>query len=132
VQGGEFQLPDSEALWRLLCAIVVAKVREQTRFHMRGKRAVQREVAADLEPRDTSTANIVLASPGPTPAEAAEWADQLQQLLQGLTEEERQIVDLKLQQYTHEEVAQHLGRSERTVRRLLKRIEARLLQTLAM
>jgi DNA-binding CsgD family transcriptional regulator len=50
---------------------------------------------------------------------------------QGLTEEERRIVDLKLQQYTHEEIAQRLGRSERTVRRLLKHIEACLLQSLS-
>src|SRR5438045_1207816 len=30
---GQFQLSDSESLWRLLCAITLTKVREQTRFH---------------------------------------------------------------------------------------------------
>src|SRR4051812_47370036 len=42
-QIGEFQLPDSESLWRLLCAITLTKVREQTRFHLRQKRGLDRE-----------------------------------------------------------------------------------------
>ena len=47
-------------------------------------------------------------------------------LLASFDEEERQIIDLKLQDYTHEEVAQRLGSSERTVRRILKRVQSRL------
>src|ERR1700760_2427086 len=31
-QEGEFELPDSEALWSLLCVITLTKVREQTRY----------------------------------------------------------------------------------------------------
>ena len=38
---------------------------------------------------------------------------------------ERQIVELKLQDYTNTEVAEQVGCSERTVRRILKRIQAR-------
>src|SRR5438270_12388062 len=45
-QVGEFQLPDSEALWRLLCAITLTKVREQTRFHLRKKRGLDQEIQA--------------------------------------------------------------------------------------
>src|SRR5262245_27473046 len=40
---GEFALPDSAALWRLLCAITVNKVREQSRFHSRKRRGLGRE-----------------------------------------------------------------------------------------
>jgi len=39
-QIGQFRLADSEELWRLLCAITLTKVREQTRFHMRQKRGL--------------------------------------------------------------------------------------------
>src|SRR5436190_23084011 len=45
--GGEFRLADSEALWRLMCAITLTKVREQTRFHLRQKRGLDLETAAD-------------------------------------------------------------------------------------
>ena len=67
-----------------------------------------------------------LAAAGPSPAEAAEFADQFQQLMVALDDEEWQHVDLKLQQYTNKEVAERLGCSERTVRRLLKQVRSRL------
>jgi RNA polymerase sigma factor (sigma-70 family) len=119
-QGGEFRLEDSEGLWRLLCAITLAKVREQTRYHLRQKRGLAREEQAD------DGSEFDAQAPGPTPAEAAAFADQFQQLLAGLDAEERQIVDLKLQECTHDEVAERLGCSERTIRRVLKRVQARL------
>jgi RNA polymerase sigma factor (sigma-70 family) len=120
---GEFQLEDSEALWRLLCAITLTKIREQARFHLRQKRGLDQEKHALA---DDGSSDFGLEAPEPTPAEAAEFADQFQQLLATLDEEERQIVDLKLQDYTHEEVAEKLGCSERTVRRIVKKLQARL------
>jgi RNA polymerase sigma factor (sigma-70 family) len=126
-QIGEFQLPDSESLWRLLCAITLTKVREQTRYHLRQKRGLQQEVHAPVQ-LDASgiAAGFDQVAPGPTPAEAAEFEDQFRQLLATLDDEERQIVDLKLQDCTQEEIAQRLGCTERTVRRMLKRVQARL------
>ena len=46
-EGGEFQLADAEGLWQLLCAITLTKVREQTRFHLRQKRGLDREFDPD-------------------------------------------------------------------------------------
>lgn len=123
-QIGEFKLDDSEGLWRLLCAITLTKIREQARFHKRQKRGLDQEVHA--LGGDSGDSGPDLAAPGPSPAEAAAFADQFQQILAALDEEERQIVDLKLQDYTHEEVADKLGCSERTVRRIVKRLQARL------
>jgi RNA polymerase sigma factor (sigma-70 family) len=126
-QGGEFQFSDSAALWRLLCAITLSKVREHARFHNRQKRGLDRETsiapdagASDLHPRD----------PHPTPSETVAFSDFFEQIRAGLDEEERQVVDLKLQEYTNDEVALRLGLSERTVRRLLKRLQARLTRAL--
>ncbi len=120
-QAGEFQLADSEGLWRLLCAITLAKVRELARYHGRQKRGFEQEV-----PLGKSEEPFGLVAPGPSPAEAAEFADQFQQLMASLDEEERRFVDLKLQQCTNLEVAARLGCSERTVRRILKRVQSRL------
>jgi RNA polymerase sigma factor (sigma-70 family) len=127
-RGGEFLLGDGGGLWRLLCAITLTKVRQQTRFHLRRKRGLDQEVHACLAPGD-SAAELPLADPAPSPEGAAEFADQFRQLLDGLTEEERRVVDLKLQEHTNEEVAELLGCSERTVRRLLTRIKDQLART---
>ncbi len=124
---GEFELADAEGLWGLLCAITLTKVREQTRFHLRQKRGLDREV----HPADDSQAGPRLfqeVDHEPTPAEAAEFADQFAQLISGLDEEERQLVDYKLQQFTNEEIAARMQCSERTVRRILKRVQSALAQ----
>jgi RNA polymerase sigma factor (sigma-70 family) len=121
---GEFRLADSEDLWRLLCAITLTKIREQTRFHMRKKRGLDQEVHA--APTDDGDAQPEPAAGGPTPAEAAEFADQFEQLLAALDPREREVVELKLQDFTHDEVAARLGCSDRTVLRLLKRVQAHL------
>jgi RNA polymerase sigma factor (sigma-70 family) len=123
---GEFQLVDSGSLWRLLCAITLTKVHEQARFHSRWKRGFNQEVPLALTTGAGSDDGPAIPAPGPSPAEAAEFADQFEQVIAGLAEEERRIVDLKLQEYTNKQVARDLGCSERTVRRLLKRVQARL------
>jgi RNA polymerase sigma-70 factor, ECF subfamily len=125
-RAGEFHLDDSASLWRLLCAITLTKVREQTRFHLRQKRGLARETPLPVASSTDSTPGIEPAAAGPSPADAAEFADQFQLLLASLDEEERQVVDLKLQDYTNDEVAERLGCSQRTVRRLLKRVQAQL------
>ena len=66
----------------------------------------------------------------PTPAESIEFADQLEQLLGVLDDEERTAVILKLEQHTNNEVAQQLKCSERTVRRIIDRVQSRWKQSL--
>jgi RNA polymerase sigma factor (sigma-70 family) len=125
-RGGEFQFRDSEDLWRLLCAITLTKVREQARFHLRQRRGLDREEQALPTSSDDSVPGFHPIAPGPSPAEAVAFADQFQHVLAALDEEERQVVDLKLQECTNEEIAQRLNSSERTVRRILKRVQLRL------
>ncbi len=126
VQGGEFQLNDSESLWRLLCAITLSKVHNQARLHLRQKRGVDQEIDRTAAAGDGGLSGLHPVARGPGPDEAAAFADQLEQVLALLDEEERQLVDLKLQEYTNEEAAEHMGCSERTVRRILKRVQAHL------
>jgi RNA polymerase sigma-70 factor, ECF subfamily len=129
-RGGEFQMADAEELWRLLCAITLTKVREHTRFHLRKKRDPGREQPLDPPRGRGRGAGFDAADPHPTPAEAAEFADLFETAFTSLDEEERRIVGLKLQELTNEEVAEQLGSSERTVRRLLKRVQVRLRRVL--
>lgn len=125
-QIGQFQLTDSESLWRLLCAITLTKVREKARFHRRQKRSFDRERHFEPAAGDSGGPELQPEAPQPTPAEAVEFADQLDQLLSGMDEEERRLVELKLEQFTNQEIADKLGCSERTVRRILKRVQRRL------
>lgn len=127
---GKFQLGDAENLWALMCAITLTKVREQARFHLREKRGLHREEAIATDPQASSVIGFQPVAPGPSPHETAEFADQLQHLLASLDEEERQVVDLRLQEYGTAEMAERLGCSERTVRRILKRVQSRLARIL--
>jgi len=125
-QLGQFELADSESLWRLLCAITLTKVREKARFHQRQKRQLDREYSPSPG-ADASRAPIGrVEAPDPSPAEAAEFAEELQQLLAGMDDEERQLVEFKLEQHTNPEIAEKLGCSERTVRRILHRVQSRM------
>jgi hypothetical protein len=66
VRGGEFQLEDSEGLWRLLCAITLAKVHKQTRFHLRQKRGLGQEVGSPAEDENASWQDPPAHEPAPT------------------------------------------------------------------
>jgi RNA polymerase sigma-70 factor (ECF subfamily) len=126
-QNGEFLLDDSDSLWRLLCAITLTKVREQARFHLRQRRGVDREHGLP-EAKDESRCEVPILEPGQNPAEVAEFADQFRSLLDQLDPEQQRVVDLKIQDYTNEQIAEMLNCSERTVRRILKRVQSVLSQ----
>ncbi len=46
-----------------------------------------------------------------------------EKLMSSLDEEERQVLSLKIDDYTNEEIADSVGSSERTVRRIVKRLK---------
>lgn len=125
-QGGQFQLDDNASLWRLLCAITLTKVREKARFHLRQRRSAARERRLADGPEDTIPGVQPIEAADVSPDEAAEFADQLQTLLADLDDEERQLVEMKLEDRTNQEIADRFGCSERTVRRILKRVQSRL------
>jgi RNA polymerase sigma-70 factor (ECF subfamily) len=121
-RGGEYHLDDSDSLWRLLCAITLNKLYQKARDHQRHKRSYDREVPLNLDAAGESGFHDPV-DPGPAPDEEAAFADQFEKVLAVLDPEERQVVELKLQGCTHQETAERMGSSERTVRRLVKRIQ---------
>ncbi|TNF29707.1 MAG: sigma-70 family RNA polymerase sigma factor [Deltaproteobacteria bacterium] len=126
---GQFELADPDGLWRLLCAITLTKVREQTRFHLREKRSVNVEVAP---PPASDRAVPEVAAPGVPPDEAAMFSEQLERVFGAIGDAEaRRIVELRLQELTVAEIARELAISERTVRRIMARVRAHLERTLA-
>lgn len=127
---GEFELPDGGGLWGLLCAIALTKIREQTRFHLRQKRSLRDERGLDSVNAAGDRKLPETAAEEPTPAETAEIADVFDRLIAEFDDEERRIIELKLQDFTLEEIASQMECSERTVRRFMKRVQERLTRLL--
>ena len=125
-QSQQFQLEESESLWRLLCAIVVNKARRKARFHTQKKRGVDAE--KDPSDNDGGRPREMGASSLPTPEEIVEYNDQFEFLMSALDENEKQLVQCKLESQTNAEIAETLKCSERTVRRLFAGIRSRLIE----
>jgi RNA polymerase sigma-70 factor (ECF subfamily) len=125
-QGGEFVLSDSQKLWSLLCAITLTKVRQKAQFHRRLQRNYERESQPPPHPGQSGIGPAEPVAPGPSPSEAAEFEDQFHMVLDHLDPEERQVVELRLQDCPYEEIAHVMGISERTVRRILQRVQGRV------
>lgn len=124
-QGGEFHIEDTDALWRLLCAITLTKVRQHARFHYRKRRGLNREESVGHAGPAEYDAAGCLADDEPTPDEAVAFAEQMQRLFEELDDEERLLIQLKLDGVEQDEIAARLGCSKRTVRRLLQQVRTR-------
>ena len=123
---GQFDLSEQECLWRLLCAITLTKVREKERFHRRQKRHMNWEQEEATDRDDAHAVIDDLVASDPTPEEAAMFAEELERLLAGFDKDKQAVVELKLQQFTNAEIAERLGCSVHTVRRILKHVQKRL------
>jgi RNA polymerase sigma-70 factor, ECF subfamily len=125
-KAGNYDLTDTDGLWRLLCAITLTKVRQHVRFHLRQRRTVLREAP---QPSESSVQapirDAAVAAGQQTPDAAAAFSEQMEQLLGSLDSEEQMLVQLRIEGFTQPEIAQSMGCSERTVRRLLTRVRAK-------
>ncbi len=121
----QFQLSDTDDLWRLMCAITLNKARRAARDQSRKKRGMQQEQYLDQRRASDSGPSWEMAGRESSPLEVAEVSDQLSSLLAELNADECEVLDLKLQHFNNDEIAEKLGCSERTVRRMTKRIQAR-------
>jgi RNA polymerase sigma-70 factor (ECF subfamily) len=112
---GEFALQSWDNFWGLLALLAVRKCgRWRERFQ-----AKARDVAAEV-----SSGEFLAREP--LPEEAAALAETVEQVLHGLEPRERDMVMLSLQGYTVAEVSEQVGRTRRTVQRLLQRVRKRL------
>jgi RNA polymerase sigma-70 factor (ECF subfamily) len=118
----ELELGRGAPLWRLISAIAVKKLLKQAEHHSADKRSVKREAPPGPPAEDDWLAKSVMGRE-PDPAQAAAVADELESRLSGLDPLARRIVNLRLQNHSHEEIAAEVQRSERTVRRILAHLQ---------
>jgi DNA-directed RNA polymerase specialized sigma24 family protein len=129
VERGRFpQLADREDLWKLLVVLTARKaahLRRDQRRQKRGGGGVRGESALLPAGGDSGATPALeqVLGPEPTPAFAAEVAEQCQSLLGRLGDDElRAIARWKMEGDTNEEIAARLGCAVSTVERRLRLI----------
>lgn len=124
-QGRFPQLADRDDLWRLLFVITERKATDLVN-HERAKKRGGGKVRHEGSLAADSTATPALdrvASPEPTPEQAALVADEVRRLLDVLKDESLRAVALaKMEGYTNNEIGERQGLSEPTIERKLQRI----------
>jgi RNA polymerase sigma-70 factor (ECF subfamily) len=122
---GELTPESWDGLWAILAVITLRKCgRWIERFH-----TARRDLAAEVAPAaaaDGSADFRETAASGPGPAEEAALHETLDNLLAGLEPRERTIVTLALQGATVAEISAEVGRTRRTVQRVLARVKEHL------
>ena len=115
---GKFpKLDDREDLWKLLVVITARKAMAQANRHGRLKRGGGRIV----EEADANAKGLdLVAGSDPSPEFAAMVAEEFQRLLDALQDDGlRDVAVRRMEGYTSDEIAEHLGCARRTVARRL-------------
>lgn len=121
---GEYALRRSGDLWRLLVGILRHKLLSQVEHHAAARRSFRREDPFGAD--GTPAGAIEALAREPAPEEAAVAAEMLAEIMATLEPAQRQVLELRLQDCTLDEIAAETGRCERTIRRWLESIKARL------
>jgi RNA polymerase sigma-70 factor, ECF subfamily len=116
---GQFQITDPDDLCRLLARMTVHKTLRKVEHHTAAKRD------AGAEERQGADAQQRLAEfldREPSPEAASMFLDQLEHFLAQLKPEEQQILEMRMQGHSTEEIAEKLCTYDRKVRRVMERI----------
>ncbi|MGO9462713.1 MAG: RNA polymerase sigma factor [Isosphaeraceae bacterium] len=122
---GQFDLATWDSLWSLLTVITMRKCLNRAKYHLAQCRNASGEV--DVLCDDDAVHELREAiDREPTPLEAAVLAETVEQVMRGLDDDDRAIIELSLQGYTSAEISARLDRAERTVRRVREHVKKRL------
>ena len=124
---GALAAEGGEGLWALLTRITIRKCADRARYYGADCRNLYREAGAGGS-TDSAAPWLQVAGREPTPDEALVLAEAVEDLLSGLSGDERTIVELSLQGYSTQEISQQTGRAERSVRRLREQVRKQLEQ----
>lgn len=124
---GRFVFEQNGDLWRLLVAITLNKVQDEGRKQTADMRTVTREQSFSSE-QSLFGLNPQALAQVPGPAEAAALADLLEQVMTRFKPAQRRMIELRLQGYPVEEIADETGHCRHTVTRVLKRARQELEQ----
>jgi RNA polymerase sigma-70 factor (ECF subfamily) len=126
---GRFTFDESGDLWRLISSLTIHKILSQVEHHTRLKRSIYNEVSV-CEDSVSVTVPIAFIADAPAPETALALIEELGVFTSGLSDRHREIFELRMQGRTPEQIAEHIGRSTRTVRRALELLHHELRQRL--
>ncbi len=116
VQSGHYDAPPGTTLWNLLAVIAVHKLRRKAGHHSAQCRDSRRNVSLEVIEEgisfDQSSIEFLEVS--------------VRETLELLRPLDRDILSLRIQRYTVDEISEETGRSRRTVERSLQRSRERL------
>ncbi len=114
-----FDLATQDDLFRLLVRITVHKTLRSIAHH----RAAKRDPNLELPHGEASQDQLFrLLADEPTPEAAVTFLDQLEHFMSQLRPDDREILEMRLQGHSTEEIAEKLGTYDRKVRRVIERI----------
>lgn len=116
---GRFAIERSGALWSLLVRITLNKLYRSASHHTAQRRSITREAPLS---RDVATTE-------PSIADAVALADEVEALMRELPEKHRRILELRLQGELIEAIAEKVEVNERTVRRAIETVRAKLVRS---
>ena len=113
------ELSDRDGLWRLLVSITIHKLLHVVRDQKRLKRGGQFHELKGLDSSSDSIAAVnQIVSREPSPEFAFEVAEQYQEMMLSLEDEELvQLATWKMEGFSNDEIAKKVGRATRTVER---------------
>lgn len=116
---GQFTFADQDDLCKLLVRITLHKTLRQVAFHKAAKRDPNMETEQGEHHREQLMA---LLDKEPTPEAEVAFVDQLESFLSLLRPQERKILEMRLQGYSNDEIAQELGIYDRKIRRVIEHV----------
>jgi RNA polymerase sigma-70 factor (ECF subfamily) len=122
-----FSIEGPDDVYKLLCGITLRKALRQVAYHTAAKRDVHRESV--VTPYQLPEAGQKV-DPTPSPLAVNAFIEQLEDFVEQLRPEQRQILELRLEGYGPREIAQRLGILEHKVfylQRLLRDLAERSL-----
>jgi RNA polymerase sigma-70 factor (ECF subfamily) len=117
---GHYTVPDGEEIWKLLLVMALNKVRATGAFHRAAKRDVRRTAGGEAFDR------AVESHPGQDEAALNCLRMVVEELLEGLPEAHRRMIELRIEGHEVNDIATAVRRSKRSVERVLQDFRGRL------
>jgi RNA polymerase sigma-70 factor (ECF subfamily) len=124
INQGYYDVPIGEDLWKLLLVIALNKIRAKGNYHRAAKRDVR------LSSSDEALDDLDRHGHEPDGAPLAFLQMVIDETVERLPEQHRQIVILRIEGYEVAEIAAKVRRSKRTVERVLQEFRQQLAQVL--
>jgi RNA polymerase sigma-70 factor (ECF subfamily) len=120
VEKGEYDVPDGEELWKLFLVIGLNKIRTAGTFH----RAAKRDVRSSFGSDDLGLAAEMIDEPDTTSLSVLKMS--IDEVLGKLSPSHREIIHLRIEGHDVSAIADQLGRSKRSVERILQGLRTEL------